>query len=300
MKILGGLALAVLLLACQGEHREAPPRPAPARPALAPGLVRLPAAARLVAIGDLHGDLAATRAALRAGGLIDPSDHWQGGSSVVVQTGDLLDRADDEPEILALFDRLRGEAAAQGGKVVTLLGNHELMNAAGDLRYVTPDGFADYGGEAGRRQAFAPGGAIARHLAESSSYAIIGDTVFVHGGIEPGRAKDLAALDAEARAWLAGTGRGLPALLTDDHGPVWSRRFGGLESPEVCAAAAATLATLQVHRMVVGHTPQAEGISSICHGQVVRIDVGMTTFYGGPIQVLVLGPAGAEISRGQR
>ena len=38
----------------------------------------LPRAKRLVAIGDLHGDIVKTRAALRIGGLIDASDHWVG------------------------------------------------------------------------------------------------------------------------------------------------------------------------------------------------------------------------------
>lgn len=45
----------------------------------------LPPAQRLIAIGDLHGDLAKARAALQVAEVIDENDHWVGGETVVVQ-----------------------------------------------------------------------------------------------------------------------------------------------------------------------------------------------------------------------
>ena len=99
---------------------------------------------RIVAFGDVHGDLSAARAALRLAGAIGDQDQWIGGDLVVVQTGDQLDRGDEEQAILDLFDRLRVEAEAHGGEFHALLGNHELMNVRGDLRYVTEGGFADF------------------------------------------------------------------------------------------------------------------------------------------------------------
>ena len=38
-------------------------------------------AGRIIALGDLHGDLNATRQALHLAGAIDESDHWVGGPS---------------------------------------------------------------------------------------------------------------------------------------------------------------------------------------------------------------------------
>src|SRR5690349_5661303 len=76
------------------------PAPASSGCTLAALPVRRPAPGRVVAIGDLHGDLAAARSALRAAGAIDQADRWIGGKLVVVQTGDVLDRGDDEQAIL--------------------------------------------------------------------------------------------------------------------------------------------------------------------------------------------------------
>ena len=45
----------------------------------------LPAVARIVAIGDLHGDMDKTRRAFCIGGLIDGEDRWIGGTTTVVQ-----------------------------------------------------------------------------------------------------------------------------------------------------------------------------------------------------------------------
>src|ERR1041384_1307946 len=66
---------------------------------------QLPAVDRIVAIGDLHGDVSALRAALRLGGAIDDGGKWIGKNLVVVQPGDQLARGDDEPQIIELFAR---------------------------------------------------------------------------------------------------------------------------------------------------------------------------------------------------
>ena len=65
---------------------------------------------RLVAFADVHGDLDATRNVLRLAGLIDDTDQWIGGETVVVQTGDQLDRGDGERAILDLFESLSQQA----------------------------------------------------------------------------------------------------------------------------------------------------------------------------------------------
>jgi hypothetical protein len=104
----------------------------------------LPAAARVVAIGDLHGDLDKARRAFRLAGLIDAADRWAGGAATVVQVGDVLDRGDQEVEIFYFLERLQREAARAGGAVHVLNGNHETMSVAGQFRYATRGGLAAF------------------------------------------------------------------------------------------------------------------------------------------------------------
>jgi len=276
------------------------PSPPPTGCSIAALPLRLPAPKRLVAIGDLHGDLGATRAALRAAGAIDERDRWAGGDLVVVQTGDVLDRGDDERAILDLVARLEGEARAAGGAFVLLLGNHELMNGAGDFRYATPAGAHDFDGAAdassvpskipadarSRFAALGAGGTYARRLAAHAVIAIVGDTVFSHAGVLGGWAARVDEVNQSARCWMDGQTPGPPAALTSDDSPVWTRAAGG--DGVDCAAVRAALGALHAQRMVIGHTVQPGGITSACKGAVWRIDVGLARAYGGPIQVLEL------------
>jgi len=104
----------------------------------------LPTRQRVVAIGDLHGDLGKSKEAFRLAGLIDKDGHWSGGKTLVVQVGDQLDRGDDEIALLYWLERLKYEAHNAGGMLVTMNGNHETMNVSGHFRYATPGAMASY------------------------------------------------------------------------------------------------------------------------------------------------------------
>ncbi len=239
----------------------------------------------ILALGDLHGDLDATRRALRLAGAIDAKDHWAGERMVVVQVGDQIDRGDDDREVLDLTERLHTEAAQAGGAFLSLSGNHELMNVALDFRYVTPGGFAAFVDARGRGAAFQPGGPYARMLADRPLAARVGSSLFVHGGILPKHVSyGLERLHGEVRDWLLGKRKDPPALAGAEDSPVWTRLYG-TEAAD-CAALDSALDALGAKRMIVGHTVQPGGISRGCDGKLWRIDVGMSKYYGGPVQVL--------------
>ncbi|XP_058198774.1 shewanella-like protein phosphatase 1 isoform X2 [Rhododendron vialii] len=98
---------------------------------------------RIVAVGDLHGDLAKARCALEIAGVLssDGRDMWTGGETVLIQLGDILDRGGDEIAILSLLRSLDIQAKAKGGAVFQVNGNHETMNVSADFRYVDLRGF---------------------------------------------------------------------------------------------------------------------------------------------------------------
>jgi len=268
---------------------------------------------RIVAIGDLHGDLDAARSALRLAGAIDGNDRWIGEDLVVVQTGDILDRGDQESEIMALFDRLGGEAETFGGAVHVLNGNHEIMNSYLDFRYVTEGGFADFGeagaAEAGateagdlgspdsllssfdptqrqRVAAFRPGGPSARALAQRPFSLVVESTVFVHGGILPEHVdRGLDGMEAEVHSWLLNEAP-QPEWIRGDRSPVWTRLYSDQPNFAACDTLTQVLDRLGVQRMVVGHTVQKTGVTAFCGGRVWCIDVGMAAHYGGRPEVL--------------
>jgi len=99
---------------------------------------------RLVAVGDVHGDVDDLCLILRRTGLVDDRNRWIGGNATLVQTGDLVDRGPKGREAMELLIGIEKEAAKAGGQVVPLFGNHEVMNILGDLRYVTPQGYASF------------------------------------------------------------------------------------------------------------------------------------------------------------
>lgn len=110
----------------------------------APPVLAQAAPPRIVAVGDLHGDYSAWIDIARDTGLVDPANKWIGGRTILVQTGDIVDRGPDSLKIIRHLQQLDGEARRAGGRVIVLLGNHEAMQVTGDLRYVTPGEYAAF------------------------------------------------------------------------------------------------------------------------------------------------------------
>lgn len=170
---------------------------------------------RVVAFADVHGAYAELATLLTSAGIVDQSLRWTGGRTHLVSLGDLLDRGADSRKVMDLLMRLQGEAAAAGGQVHVVLGNHEAMNVLGDLRYVDPGEYGAFASDEpagrraalraewlarngpasaaafdakfppgffGHRAALAPQGHYGRWLLGLPVVIVVNDTVFMHGG----------------------------------------------------------------------------------------------------------------------
>ncbi|KAA8532145.1 hypothetical protein F0562_006713 [Nyssa sinensis] len=281
----------------------------------------LPSPDRLIAIGDLHGDLHKSKQALRLAGLIDPFDRWIGGSTTVVQVGDVLDRGGDELKILYFLEKLKREAAKSGGTIITMNGNHEIMNVDGDFRYVTDSGLDEFRvwadwyyignsmkglcdglakpkdlfdgvpsvfpgvkqefhhGFRARIAALRPDGPISRRfLSKNLTALVVGESVFVHGGLLPKHVfYGLEKINEEVRDWISGLKEKVsPGLVRGRNSIVWLRKFSDeLARNCDCSTLEHVLATIPgAKRMIVGHTIQESGINGACDNRAIRIDVG--------------------------
>ena len=257
---------------------------------------------RIIAIGDLHGDYNALQMALHKGKLINKLGNWIGGNTHVVQLGDILDRLPrlddsnmhqkccDEAKIMDTLYRLQEQSRKYGGGVHCIIGNHELMNVMGDFRYTTPGTNKCFGGVMRRKQLFQPGGILAKKLAKQSHAIVkIGDWVFVHGGLLPYHLQkfNIAEINQLVKKILLGKislsqlNNKQHSIILDQNGIFWTRLLSGIKPR--CDLAMQTLKLLNISKwggIVVGHTPQEEGINSCCRGKVWKIDSGMSVAFG--------------------
>jgi hypothetical protein len=129
---------------------------------------------RIVAVGDVHGAFEDFVGILQTAGVIDAKRAWSGGTTILVQTGDVFDRGPGVRDALDLLMRLEGEARRAGGRVEALLGNHEMMNILSEFKDVAPGGFAafaDARSENRRRRAYDDYARLARQRGSTAKPA---------------------------------------------------------------------------------------------------------------------------------
>jgi len=187
----------------------------------------------------------------------------------------------------------------------------ELSVRAAHRRFVeeTPLGMLEH------RRAWKPAGELGKWIGTKPAIAKIGDVVFVHGGLSAEfAARPIDQINAEVSVALASGDTSNGSILTDDLGPLWYRGNvvrepvkppveGQMATPERLSIEdelAQVLAAYQAKRLVVAHTPHPAGIVASHDGRLVRIDTGISAYYGGVRSFLELkdGQATAWIKDG--
>ena len=253
-----------------------------------------PLSPRLIALGDVHGDIHNFKAILRHAQLIDCDGNWDGGDARVVQLGDVCDRGPHSHSIIEYIDEtLVPQARAAGGEFLQLLGNHELLTMRGDARFVAAEQLAAFGGSAEEwAHHFSTRGAYGARNSRLDTIAIRNGTAFVHAGLLPAHAeKGVEWVNAEMRTMMAANNWEHPFASVDS--PVWTRaqvyaamRRGDCaslhESLRRLSASEVARGRMPVSRLVVGHTIQPAGaVSVFCGGQFVAADVASSQYMAG-------------------
>ena len=260
---------------------------------------------RMFSIADLHGDFQALAKILDQLGLaaLSMDAHhkvtakWTGDDSVLVSTGDSVDRGIYSKEIYQAWFQLAEQAREAGGRVVNLIGNHELMNFQGDLRFIHPAEYDLYGGAEERARMWSPGSWLYDDFtARYRAAEVVADTLFVHAGLEPGVLHRAMRMEPESppletinRIWKERLAEGFDSPPSNDfwhelvgaHGPFWSRHFPQGNAPEICHDLQTTLQLVGAKRMVVGHTIQTTGVTSRCDGTLIQADTAISSAYSG-------------------
>jgi len=237
---------------------------------------------KFVAISDIHGQHDLFEVLMKTHNVIDEQDNWIYGDGHLVIVGDVFDRGDKVTETLWLLFKLEKQAAAAGGKVHLLLGNHELMILHGDVRYINPK-YRYTQGVFGIEypQLYDQYTVLGRWLRTKNISTVINGIGFVHGGYSQkvlDKENSLKVLNNTFKSELLGNDdlalndndSDLLSMLYFENGPLWYRGYANPDGFDL-AQAEKILETLDLKTIVVGHTSMPR-IVSVHDGRIVLID----------------------------
>lgn len=254
---------------------------------------------KIIALGDIHGDLNAFKNCLRKSNLINLQDRWIGGNVHVVQVGDILDRkprsedsSDEDSEfiIISFILKLQIEAYLNGGGYHPIIGNHELMNIMGIFDYVSNMGMRHFRSFNERKEYFRQGGDFCKYLACGWNPVIkINNCLFCHGGISKLNASKytIREINEIMRSRLYSNKYDMnnmifQNLFIGEKSILWNRDYSNNE-PENQVTLQEIKYVLEKYGckyMIIGHTPYSEGVKVKYNGHVICIDTAMSSAFG--------------------
>ncbi|MFQ5633075.1 MAG: metallophosphoesterase, partial [bacterium] len=138
-------------------------------------------------VGDVHGRFDELAQLLQNARVVDQDLRWRGGKKHLIMLGDLFDRGHDVTRLLWFLYRLEHEARRQKGYVHLVLGNHEIMTMANDLRYLSGKEnliAANYGTTYDRLFDVKVS-LLGKWLGSKPAIIKIDKVLFAHGGVAP-------------------------------------------------------------------------------------------------------------------
>jgi hypothetical protein len=233
-------------------------------------------------LSDIEGNFAAFRKLLQAGGVIDANYNWTFGDGHLVLTGDFFDRGEQVTEVLWLIYSLEDKAKAAGGYVHYVLGNHEIMNMSGDLRYLAPKYVqnATLLGEDYMKGLYGENSEIGKWLRTKNIVEKVGNILFAHGGISTeinNYDLSLAKINEISQPYYGDSTYNYKFLeletIFGDNGPFWYRGYYAGNKLATQGQVDSTLEKFNVKYIATGHTIIADVISTKFKGKLIDTDV---------------------------
>ena len=279
---------------------------------------------RIIAIGDIHGDYYIFIELLKMARVIDSKLNWIGKNTYVVQLGDTLDgkrpnlsiekdflNTATEIKINKLILSLDRKAKEHGGRVISILGNHELYpyyfynDESFNKNYVKTADLDEYKDlfKISRFRYYKPGSGDGAKLFGKTRPMIIqlGQFVFSHGSLSPEFLKeclrhgykitknpqkvDLQKVNKAVSDWMIGNTKKPPFFIEaeDDINPLFNRNLTNPKSlnEKLCYSMVEPIFSYipESNYLVMGHSTH-KNINTLCNNHVYRTDIAVSRAFG--------------------
>lgn len=254
---------------------------------------------KLLVISDPHGDLDSFLSVLMGNDVINENYEWIYGENALMIVGDIFDRGVDVLPVLWLTYKLKHEALDAGGNLHFVLGNHESRVLCNDLDFAASkyEDLASYF-DIEYASLFGPNTELGQWVANTNTIEIIGDSLFVHGGLSENFYKgnyeipyvnqqisNALFLNYEERDRFSEHSEFLfssSRRYKGGSGPLWYRGMFGfadtVDHPLTDEVLDGLLKRYNVKRFIVGHT-EFDEVSFFRGGRVIGVNVNSTKNY---------------------
>ncbi len=242
---------------------------------------------KILAISDIEGSFTKLYPFLRNHGVMNDSLQWTFQNNHLVLLGDYFDRGNNVTACLWLIYKLESEAKRAGGGVHFILGNHEQMNLAGSVNYVSPRYLAlAQALKIPYKELYSAQSELGKWLRTKNTIEKINGYLFCHGGLNPQILSykiSLEVINSRIRTTLGMSQEEtrfskspIDAFLAGQKGPLWYRGyFQGYKEAYTQATQLqidSLLGYYQAEKIIVGHTI-VPAIQPLYQNKVLGIDV---------------------------
>ena len=282
---------------------------------------------KIIAIGDIHGDYDVFIEILKMIQVIDSQLNWIGKSTYVIQMGDILDgkRPDvsldkqylnetGEIKLNNLILSLDSKAKKYGGRLISLLGNHELYpyyyynDKSFTDKYVKNVDLDEYikKYKVTRFKYYKPGyGKGAIQFGNHRPLILqLGKFLFCHGSLSTKFLElcikndmckkktniiSISKINKCVSNWLTGKSKKIPFFINepDNINPLFNRELTSCENfknqQNIDKVESIFKYFKNANYLVLGHSTH-KNINTICNNTIYRIDIGISRAFGGTLK----------------